>query len=224
MKQNLVIMFVKEPKIGFVKTRLAKDTGDIFATDLYKLFVKDLINSLQNYGGDFKLCACPKLDIVNKVFGNFNNFLQQDGDLGIKMKEAFEEQFDIGYEKIVLIGSDTPHITKDIVAKSLKKLDNHDIVIGPCSDGGYYLIAFNKTTFCKEVFENISWSADKVLRQTIQKLQGKRVNLLDELNDIDVLDDLKEFYNVYKDSYFKHSYTIKFLQDCEKYKGLNFLD
>ncbi len=214
-------MFVKEPKVGYVKTRLAKDTGDIFATDLYKLFVKDLINSLQNYGGDFKLCACPKLDIVNKVFGNFNNFLQQDGDLGIKMKEAFEEQFDIGYEKIVLIGSDTPHITKDIVAKSLKKLDNHDIVIGPCSDGGYYLIAFNKTTFCKEVFENISWSTDKVLEQTIQKLQGKRAYLLDKLNDIDILDDLKEFYNKFKNSYFKDLYTIKFLKKNQQFLIVN---
>lgn len=214
-------MFVKEPKVGYVKTRLAKDTGDKFATDLYKLFVKDLINSLQNYGGDFKLCAYPKLDIVNKEFGNFNNFLQQDGDLGIKIKATFEEQFDVGYKKIVLIGSDTLHITKETIKISFEKLNNHDIVLGPSADGGYYLVAFNKTTFYKEIFENISWSTDKVLEQTIQKLQGKRVYLLDELNDIDILDDLKEFYDKYQNSYFKNSQTIRFLKKNQQFLILN---
>jgi len=218
--KTLVIVFVKEPKLGFVKTRLAKTCGDEFTLCLYELFVKDLINTLNNNSYDFKLCAYPSLELVNKKFGDFNNFLQVDGDLGVKMSESFKNQFQNGYEKIVLIGSDTPHITNNIIVESFEKLNSNDIVLGPSVDGGYYLIAFNKHTFYKNVFENISWSTPKVLDQTLQKLHTKNVYLLDELNDIDVLEDLNDFYETYQNSFFKDSFTLQFLKETKSWKNL----
>ncbi len=128
MNKNLVIMFVKEPKLGFVKTRLSKDCGEEFTLDLYKCFIHDLISTLKVSEFDFKLCAYPNLELINKEFGDFNNFLQFNGDLGVKMKNAFQSQFKNGYEKIVLIGSDTPHISKKTINETFIKLNTNDIV------------------------------------------------------------------------------------------------
>ena len=211
-------MFVKEPKIGFVKTRLAKKLGNEFTLELYQAFVKDLIATLSNKEFDFKLCVYPHVDLINKTFGNFDNFLQVEGDLGVKMHKAFEEQFDEGYEKIVLIGSDTPHISTQIIQESFSQLNFYDIVLGPSLDGGYYLIAFNKHTFHPEVFNEISWSTQIVLELTLQKLNNKNVYLHKILNDIDILDDLKAFYDEFKNSYLKNSQTIKFLNQNKNWQ------
>jgi rSAM/selenodomain-associated transferase 1 len=219
-RKNLVIMFVKEPKLCFVKTRLSKSCAEEFTLDLYKCFVKDLISTLSNESYDFKLCVYPSLELINNVFGNFDNFLQVEGDLGVKMQRAFEEKFEEGYEKIVLIGSDTPHISNEIINDSFKELENNDIALGPSLDGGYYLIAFNKKTFQDEVFKHISWSTSKVLEQTLQKLNTKNVYLHEILNDIDILDDLKEFYMEYKSSSFSNSKTIEFLNQNRELKNL----
>ncbi len=213
-------MFVKEPKSGFVKTRLAKSLGNEFTLALYKTFVTDLISTLSNKEFDFKLCAYPNLDSINTTFGDFDNFLQVEGDLGLKMHKAFEEQFDEGYEKIVLIGSDTPHISNKMISESFNQLSLHDIVLGPSLDGGYYLIAFNKHTFHPEVFEEISWSTQVVLEQTLQKLNNKNVYLHEILNDIDILEDLKAFYDEFQNSYFKNSQTIKLLNQNKNWQHL----
>ncbi len=93
MSRNLVIMFVKEPKLGFVKTRLSKELGEVFTLNIYKHFVGDLINTLSNNNYDFKLCGYQDLKLINQTFGNYDNFLQVEGDLGLKMQKAFESEF-----------------------------------------------------------------------------------------------------------------------------------
>jgi rSAM/selenodomain-associated transferase 1 len=220
MDKNLVIVFVKEPKKGLVKTRLAKTIGDDITLDIYKLFVKDIINTLKDTNIDFKLCGYPTLNLINESFGDFDNFLQVDGDLGVKMCGAFKEQFTKGYKKIVLIGSDTPHIPKEFYSEAFDALESNDIVLGPSKDGGYYLIAFNRSTFYKGVFEDITWSTDKVLKQTLQKLNNKAVHLLKELNDIDDITDLNAFFEEYKENYFKDSFTMEFLKGDQSWKNM----
>ena len=222
MNKNLTIMFVKEPKLGFVKTRLAKTSGDGFTLNLYVRFVQDLIYTLQSTHSDFNLCVYPDVDLVNKVFGNFNNFLQEDGDLGFKMQKAFESKFDEGYEKIVLIGSDTPHIKNTLLHESFEKKKKKNTILGPSKDGGYYLVGFNKSTFNPKIFEDMQWSTSKVLEKTLQKLDTKSVYLLQELNDIDNLDDLKDFYTNFHKGYFQNSETIMFLsENLQKLQSLN---
>ena len=213
VNKNLVILFVKEPKLGFVKTRLAKSCGDGFVLELYKKFVLDLIETLQICKFDFKLCAYPNLEIINQIFGDFGNFLQCDGDLGVKMQTAFSRQFEKGYEKILLIGSDSPHLDCELLTNGFNALDNHEVVLGPSTDGGYYLIGFNKHTFCKDAFWDIPWSTDMVLKKTLHRLNTKQIYFLQELNDIDVFDDLSCFYDEHKDSYFQNSNTMRFLKE-----------
>jgi len=215
VNKNLIIMFVKEPIEGFVKTRLATNIGDKKTLDLYKHFVNDLISTLKDTNYEFKLCVYPNLELVNKVFGDFNNFLQEDGDLGVKMQKAFESQFALGYENIILIGSDTPHIKKESFDETFQMLNSKEIVIGPSLDGGYYLISCKKNSFNANIFQNITWSTEVVLKQTLEKTTPYKVHLLNELNDIDTQNDLEDFYEIHKDSYFSSSETINFLKDTQ---------
>ncbi len=198
-------MFVKEPKLGFVKTRLAKETTDEFALELYNCFIKDLLQTLITF--DTALYAYPKDD----AFSFSPVFLQVGEDLGQKMSHAFKKEFAKGYDNIVLIGSDTPHLDQKLLDKSFEVLKKHDMVLGPSVDGGYYLIGFSKRGFNEAVFEEISWSSELVLSQTLQKVNKKALYLLRYLNDIDTKEDLDLFYKAYKNQW-KDSHTIEFLK------------
>ena len=211
-------MFVKEPKLGFVKTRLSKNCTKEFTLKLYQYFVKDLITTFKNSAHNFKLCIAGDFYNTTNAFGDFNNFLQVEGDLGIKMQKAFEQEFNKGYEKIILIGSDTPHLSHQIIEESFHQLNAHDSVIGPSLDGGYYLIGFNKNSFDSNAFTNIIYSTHTVMQQTLHKLHKKNIYLLQELNDIDYIEDLEKFYTQFKESYFKDSNTIKFLNTNTSWK------
>ena len=208
-------MFVKEPIAGFVKTRLSKTLGEQPTLELYKHFVNDLISTLKGTKYEFKLCVYPCVELINKTFGNYNNFLQDDGDLGVKMKNAFQSQFNLGYEKIILIGSDTPHIPQSYFDKTFQELNTKELVLGPSLDGGYYLIAFNKNTFNPFIFEKITWSSELVLKQTLQKVNKSTIYLLEQLNDIDTQEDLEDFYKQFKSSYFSTSNSITYLKDIQ---------
>lgn len=208
-------MFVKEPAEGFVKTRLAKTLGNEKTLTLYKHFVNDLIDTLKNSKFEFKLCVYPNNELIDEVFGDYNNFIQEDGNLGVKMQKAFQSQFFLDYEKIILIGSDTPHIPKNYFDETFTMLESKELVIGPSLDGGYYLIAFNKESFNSDIFKDITWSTDVVLKQTLQKTTPHKVHLLNILNDIDTQEDLENFYTQYKNSYFSSSKTINFLKDTQ---------
>lgn len=192
--KNLVIMFVKEPKEGLVKTRLAKNTSTKFALDFYTYCIEDLLHMLQSFS--LALYAYPKVDF----FKHAHIYLQKGEHLGQKMFYAFKEQFDLGYDKVVLIGSDTPQLPSKYIKQSFKALDSCDIVLGPSEDGGYYLIALKQTSLKSELFENISWSTPIVLEQTLQKVNTNKVYLLPILNDIDTLDDLQNVCTQYHKS------------------------
>jgi len=129
---------------------------------------------------------------------DFSKHLQSEGDLGIKMKKAFNHVLQI-HSKAVIIGSDCPEISSEIIEDAFKKLDEFDCVIGPTTDGGYYLLGMKK--FNPLLFENIEWSTDKVFKQTQMKLNEAQQNysLLVTLTDVDTIDDLMKFPNLYED-------------------------
>ena len=216
LDKTLVIMFVKDPQLGFVKSRLAEHTSDEFALILSQFFVHDLIYTLQGGNHDFKLCVCGDLDHASKTFGKYDNFLQKNGDLGEKMQHAFEEMFEKGYDKIIIMGSDIPHLNNATINQSFEELKTNDIVLGSRKDGGYYLIGFNKQTFMKNVFENIEWSSPKVTKQILQKFHKKNTYLAKELNNIATLEELKDFFEQHHKGSFKNSYTIEFLKESKE--------
>ncbi len=114
---------------------------------------------------------------------------QGDYDLGGKMKEAFSMGFEAGYEKVLIIGSDCPELTTLLIEQAFQLLNNKEVVIGPASDGGYYLLGMRK--LLPFIFENKSWSTNHVYQQTIEELQKENIDFdeLIMLSDVDTEED-----------------------------------
>lgn len=122
---------------------------------------------------------------------DFDYLVQMEGDLGDRMRLAFQKVFRQGWKRVVLIGSDLPDLTAAIIRESFERLTNHDLVLGPARDGGYYLIGLK--TGRPELFDNaIDWGTKEVLKNTriTADRLGLKTALLDELRDMDRPEDL----------------------------------
>ena len=108
----------------------------------------------------------------------------------------FKDSFEAGYQKVILIGSDLPNISKEIIDSGFESLTNNKIVFGPAEDGGYYLIGMSKMN--RSIFEDKPWSQSELLTITLDQLkeQQQPVGLIETLNDIDTFEDLiaSDFY------------------------------
>ena len=118
--------------------------------------------------------------------GDAHRYYKQEGeDIGDKMHHAFENAIERGSDACLLIGSDCPELSTEILTKAFNALKDKDLVLGPAMDGGYYLMGLKKP--CPELFSDISWSTDEVLRETLTKADqlGMSVYQLPTLSDID---------------------------------------
>ena len=116
--------------------------------------------------------------------------MQAGAHLGEKMKNAFREAFEAGYKRVVLIGSDLPDLDILVLTQAFEALRDQKVVLGPASDGGYYLIGL--TEIPKRIFANKSWGGPKVLADTLDDLKGIPVSLLSEKNDVDRYEDIAD--------------------------------
>lgn len=195
--KNLIIIFVKSPVPGKVKTRLAKDIGKEKACELYKEFTLQIIHQAKKTGADLRIDFYPEEgeNLIKNWLGNDYKFkVQQGKNLGEKMADSLMSAFSSGYEKAVLCGSDIPDLKAEIISKAFEKINNSP-VIGPAVDGGYYLIGSCKDSFNSEYFTDIAWSTDSVLKTTLEKMEklGLKPFLLEPLNDIDTIEDLNKW-------------------------------
>jgi rSAM/selenodomain-associated transferase 1 len=191
-----ILLFLRAPERGLVKTRLAASLGNDTALSLYRHFVEDILAMLSRTGFPVILWGHPeaRLDRIASWLGPELPLRPQAGeDLGRKMANAFSEAFADGFDKVVLVGSDIPDLPPRIIRDAFSALDQAGAAIGPAADGGYYLVAFRKSAFLPEAFENISWSTEQVLPQTLARFQkgGMPVRLLEQWQDIDTIEDLK---------------------------------
>ncbi|TNJ43834.1 TIGR04282 family arsenosugar biosynthesis glycosyltransferase [Tamlana fucoidanivorans] len=189
MTEKLVIVFVKNLKLGKVKTRLAKTIGDLGAFEVYTELVKVTEKATKQLETDVRVYFSDA--IVASKWSHAKKAVQQGVDLGERMQNAFQKGFNDGYKHIVLIGSDLPEITEHHLRDGLQKLKHHDVVFGPAQDGGYYLIGLSEMHEC--IFKNKPWSQSNLLRETLDELHVKQAKIatLVTLNDIDTFDDLK---------------------------------
>lgn len=191
MSDCALIIFVKNPAVGRVKSRLAATIG---AQEAYRIYLRMLEHTRS---------VATSLHVKRMVFysekidaddlwntGTFSKFIQQGEDLGERMKNAFAEVFAKGYNKAVLIGSDCFDLTEQIIISAFNDLNIADVVIGPAKDGGYYLIAMKYPI--AELFNGIQYSTPLVLCETIEKCTELNLSysLLPTLNDVDVESDL----------------------------------
>ncbi len=191
-----IVLFLKRFIIGKVKTRLAAEIGEENALLLYRAMVLDLLENLSSvlqllvpyineYDPNFDLQLAGTLRMKPKI--------QHGEDLGARMYNALDEVFCSGAQRAVLIGSDIPHLTADVLLEYLSRLDKYPAVIGPAQDGGYYLIGFRKNAFSDVLFKDISWSSSDVLEQTLNNDRGAGVQCYTGkiYRDIDTTEDLK---------------------------------
>lgn len=190
-KKNLIIVFTRNPELGKVKTRLAKTIGNDAALKIYKQLLKHTEKIVRRNDADKAIYYSVKVR-TNDIWDNtyYQKYQQQGEDLGLRMLHAFKNGFHKGYEKIIIIGSDLFDLNETHLNTAFKILDTNDIVIGPAIDGGYYLLGMNKLH--QTIFENIAWSTEHVLKDTLKKLENETVFLLEALNDIDTFEDLKQ--------------------------------
>ncbi len=186
----ILIVFCKNPVKGKVKTRLAKKIGENQTLHIYNRLIKKTFSVVKKLNQDkaiFYSDFIPKNAPWANVF-EYNN-LQKGKSLGERMENAFIWAFESKFNPVVIIGTDLWSLEENDINNSFNKLNSNDVVIGPSCDGGYYLLGIKESQI--NIFRNIPWSTNKVLKETLKKLKNKRVFLLKEKNDIDNWKDLK---------------------------------
>lgn len=191
-EKNLLLIFTKNPVAGKVKTRLAKDVGDEKALEIYQFLLDHSVKFTS------KVVATRQVwysDEINNSDIWDNDLFQKkeqlsSPDLGERMQHAFENGFSEGFERILIIGTDLYDISEEDIRLAFESLDNHDFVIGPATDGGYYLLGMKSLN--SEIFKNKNWGTNTVLENTLQDLQEYQLKLMEPRNDVDYLDDIRD--------------------------------
>ena len=192
MKKEVVLVFQKNAVLGKVKTRLASGMGELRALEIYRHLIQLTYSVLEDvpvpvwtYFSDY---------IPESTHSSVEKSLVQEGqDLGERMANAFARSFELGMEKVVLIGTDCPTLQSNHLNEAFEALTHSDLVVGPATDGGYYLIGMKRKA--DYLFEGISWSTSEVLSQTlaVATAHGLHFTLLDELSDIDTQEDWERY-------------------------------
>lgn len=196
--KEILIIFLKNPILGKVKKRLAKDIGNENTLIIYKELIKHTLKISHSIN-------CPKVLY-------FSDFIVEDGifpehykkqlqigvNLGKRMYNAIKDNFSEGFNNIILVGSDIYDLDSNILIKAFDYLKDYNIVIGPSFDGGYYLLGMNN--LYPELFFNKDWGSNNVFESTIKECN--KLNLkykkLQTLNDIDYYRDLQNYKSLLK--------------------------
>ncbi|HEY0139991.1 MAG TPA: TIGR04282 family arsenosugar biosynthesis glycosyltransferase [Thermoanaerobaculia bacterium] len=197
-RQRLLV-FARLPEPGAVKTRLAKDVGDERALAIYEAMLADLLDSIGTSTPDTEIevmwapTAYANGERLRRAFGDHALAMQTGETLGDRLSMAFSELFFFHRtEKIVCIGVDDPELPREVIDHALGLLDSCEWVVGPATDGGYYLIGCRALSYRSEVFNGVEWGTERVLAQTLERIatEQQSVALLPERRDIDTAEDL----------------------------------
>ena len=197
MKKALII-FVRKPEVGKVKTRLAASMGEEKALAVYRRLLEHTHHISEGVKAEKFVFYFDEIEENDHWSdGNFNKSQQSSGDLGEKMRDAFSILFNEGYNDVAIIGSDCYELTTAIIEDSFEMLQQNDLAIGPANDGGYYLLGMKK--LCMELFSDIEWSTEKVFAQTLAACisAGLSYSLLPQLTDIDTEADLNSVQHLF---------------------------
>lgn len=188
--KDCLVIFLKNPKLGNVKTRIAATLGDQKALDIYLELLDTTIINTADEDYETLLFFSENVDDLSQY--PYERRIQVSGDLGNKLKSAFDEVLNT-MDKCLIIGSDCPYINNEIILEAFQSLQDHDLVLGPTPDGGYYLIGLKQNE--KSLFEDISWSTDSVFAQTISAAKNAKLStyLLPILTDVDHASDWDDY-------------------------------
>jgi len=188
------ILFIKNPVSGTVKTRLQPELTPDEAATLYAAFVLDCVETLRAVNADRKIIAytpASQKDEIELFLGELAPLCelkpQPQTDMGGRLSQMMQQSFLDGAKRTVIIGSDSPSLPAAIIDGGLQMLREADIVLGPCTDGGYYLVG--QSTPDTSLFERIDWSTGQVLQQTLKAAENAKLGLLTPWYDVDTAED-----------------------------------
>lgn len=193
MTRNALIIFIKNPEKGKVKTRLSADVGADRALRIYRALLTHTRQVALAVSVDRLLFYGQYIAQDDEWKDpHFDKHCQVEGDLGTRMEAAFAKALN-NYEKAIIIGSDCASLTSGIIERAFLALDEVDAVVGPAMDGGYYLLGMK--TLLPEIFRGIPWSTQHVFPETIARLRanGYQYALVDTLSDIDYAADWEKY-------------------------------
>jgi rSAM/selenodomain-associated transferase 1 len=190
-----IVIMAKEPKVGEVKTRLIPPLTAEMASELYLNFLLDKIqqvNSIENTQPCLAYYPGPALEYFKGIVpGNFQLIEQKGKNLGERLANVSSALLDSGHDKVVLVDSDSPNLPTANLSEGVKLLGDHDVVLGPCEDGGYYLVGIKRKM--PELFQGIPWSTPDVTRTTLERARemDAKIAMLETWYDVDTYTDLE---------------------------------
>ncbi len=191
---SALILFAKDPVEGQVKTRLNSLLDSKTTLKLYRHFLSDSIGKISSVSGVERfigIASPPTSDYFEDASrdSSIRLFVQAGQNLGERMRQAFQDRFAEGFERVVIIGSDSPTLPTAYIEQALRS--EKEVVIGPSTDGGYYLIGMKG--HLTDIFSGVPWGTDRVLSETLKVLQGKGAGaeLLPVWYDVDLPEDLR---------------------------------
>jgi len=195
---NHLVLFAKAPRLGQVKTRLLSVLSPLRVRSLYIAFLRDSVATARRVSGvhRFAIAFAPAdgerllRQELGRMARGWSFLPQRGGDLGERMRRAFVENFQQGAKRIVILGADSPTLPARLVENAFAALQTADVVLGPSTDGGFYLIgvrrlkAEGRMSFLER---GIEWSTERVLEQTIAAARRAKLklHLLDPWYDVD---------------------------------------
>ena len=194
---NALVIMAKEPNPNEVKTRLIPPLDPNTAASLYYNFLLDKIDQVRKIkGAKFFIAYTPKkaVNFFERFAPEFSIIPQIGVDLGERLANTSNQLLNQGFKKVVLLDSDTPNLPSEYIRQALMRLGKFDLVLGPCEDGGYYLIGLK--FHIPEIFRDVPWSTSQVTDFTEKKAQklGLSISFLDSWYDVDTLDELMRLH------------------------------
>ena len=195
MSETLVI-FSRYPQPGKTKTRLIPALGTEGAAKLQQQMTEHTLNTakqllaVRNLKVEVHFTGGSEAQMAQWLGKDLQYVAQASGDLGYRMRSAFERAFKLGQRRVVIIGIDCPDLDRQILNSAFDALSDRDLILGSAEDGGYYLIGLSKLV--PQLFENIAWGSDRVLEDTTAIAKSLQLNLdyLTTLADVDRPEDL----------------------------------
>ena len=192
-----IIVFVRAPAPGTVKTRLAPVLTPQEATDLYRAFVADGLETAGRIGCPVTVAFTPagaEAQVRAWLGGSFRYRPQRGPDLGRRMAASLRQAFDDGARWALIVGSDLPDLPDGRLEEAAREARRTGAVLGPSHDGGYYLIGFRADRFTPAAFRGIEWGGAQVARRTLAALRGAgvAVHRLPPWRDVDTPEDLAD--------------------------------
>ena len=200
---NSLVIFVKAPLVGDVKTRLIPVLSLSQAAELYQCFARDIVRSMKRIKeASVKIAYQPHARIPDPswVGGSLPYFKQEGQSMGERLSKAFLSAFQARAQRVIIIGCDSPTLPVAYVRQAFKMLEGCDVVLGPATDGGFYLVGMSK--FCPGLFDQIVWSSEEVFDKTLFNVRHYSYSLrtLPAYFDVDTPEELEALWKS-KDSH-----------------------